>query len=331
MSVRRRPLGLSAIVATCLAGVVLFSGTAASADVTYIYDELDRLVRVIRDTGEAATYQYDAVGNLLGITRATGVPSNTTVTSASSSNLLRGSCPTLTIIGFNFLGAVVTASSGITITSTQVQLDSLVVQVCVDAGATLGPGSITIQNDYGTATAPVAVWNPLVVTGISPTKAASGMVVTLTGSPFDPTAANNTVKVNGTPATVLTSTSTVLTFRVPAGATTGPVDVTTPTAYGPGAATLTVQTLGAARSQVPTADLLAYWSFDVDGRDNADSLDVTLQGGLTNGAGGILGAALDFPADPGRWPPATRLSSILARQTSPRPSGFDGRQRLASR
>jgi YD repeat-containing protein len=46
----------------------------AVAEIAYVYDELDRLVRVVREDGEAATYQYDAVGNLLSITRTSGVP-----------------------------------------------------------------------------------------------------------------------------------------------------------------------------------------------------------------------------------------------------------------
>jgi YD repeat-containing protein len=43
--------------------------------VQYFYDDLGRLTRVVDQNGNAATYTYDAVGNLLSITRST-VPAN---------------------------------------------------------------------------------------------------------------------------------------------------------------------------------------------------------------------------------------------------------------
>jgi YD repeat-containing protein len=36
-----------------------------------VYDELGRLAAVIASNGDAATYNYDAVGNLTGIVRTT--------------------------------------------------------------------------------------------------------------------------------------------------------------------------------------------------------------------------------------------------------------------
>jgi YD repeat-containing protein len=38
---------------------------AIAADIIYIYDELGRLVGVVDPAGDAVTYRYDAVGNLL--------------------------------------------------------------------------------------------------------------------------------------------------------------------------------------------------------------------------------------------------------------------------
>jgi YD repeat-containing protein len=54
-----------------LALVLLICTTALTAQspVRYVYDELGRLVAVIDPTGAAAIYHYDAVGNLLSITR----------------------------------------------------------------------------------------------------------------------------------------------------------------------------------------------------------------------------------------------------------------------
>src|SRR5262249_35490212 len=41
----------------------------AAADIVYVYDELGRLVGVIDPAGDAVSYAYDAVGNLLSIGR----------------------------------------------------------------------------------------------------------------------------------------------------------------------------------------------------------------------------------------------------------------------
>ncbi len=43
---------------------------AQEPKITYLYDDLGRLVRVIDENGDAATYHYDAVGNVLSITGA---------------------------------------------------------------------------------------------------------------------------------------------------------------------------------------------------------------------------------------------------------------------
>jgi YD repeat-containing protein len=63
-------------MALCLAApVVAFADHAR-----YIYDDLGRLVQVIDGQGNVATYNYDAVGNLLSITRSTGGVGAPTVT-----------------------------------------------------------------------------------------------------------------------------------------------------------------------------------------------------------------------------------------------------------
>lgn len=54
-------------------GLTLLQPLPTSADqAQYIYDDLDRLSQVIDGQGNVATYTYDAVGNLLSITRNTG-------------------------------------------------------------------------------------------------------------------------------------------------------------------------------------------------------------------------------------------------------------------
>jgi uncharacterized protein (TIGR03437 family) len=53
-----------------------------------------------------------------------------------------------------------------------------------------------------------------------------GTPVTITGTNFDPNAANNAVTFNGTAAKVTNSTPTQIFTAVPAGATSGPIAIT---------------------------------------------------------------------------------------------------------
>jgi len=68
---------------------------------------------------------------------------------------------------------------------------------------------------------------PPTVTGMSPSAGEAGATITIVGANFDITPANNTVKFNGTPATVTAATATSITAIVPSGATSGTVSVTT--------------------------------------------------------------------------------------------------------
>ena len=54
-------------------GLTLLQPVPTIADqAQYIYDDLGRLSQVIDGQGNVATYNYDAVGNVLSITRNTG-------------------------------------------------------------------------------------------------------------------------------------------------------------------------------------------------------------------------------------------------------------------
>ena len=65
------------------------------------------------------------------------------------------------------------------------------------------------------------------VVGIAPAQGRAGTLVTLTGGNFSASPAGNQVAFNGVVAPVLSANGTALTVRVPAGATTGAVTVTT--------------------------------------------------------------------------------------------------------
>lgn len=64
------------------------------------------------------------------------------------------------------------------------------------------------------------------ITSISPNSGLAGVSVTISGTNFDATPANNTVKFNGTPATVTAATATSLLVTAPVGGATGAIRVT---------------------------------------------------------------------------------------------------------
>lgn len=74
--------------------------------------------------------------------------------------------------------------------------------------------------------------NELSIVQLSPQRGEVGSSVRIEGTGFSTTPSSNTVKFNGTTATVSAASATALTVKVPAGATTGSVTVATP-AEGP--------------------------------------------------------------------------------------------------
>src|SRR5258706_12788413 len=64
------------------------------------------------------------------------------------------------------------------------------------------------------------------ITSFSPPSGAVGVPVTINGTNFNATPSKDTVKFNGTTATVSSATTTRLVATVPSGATTGTITVT---------------------------------------------------------------------------------------------------------
>jgi sugar lactone lactonase YvrE len=119
-------------------------------------------------------------------------------------------------VKFNGTVATVSAATAISLT------------VAVPPGATTGKISVEVDNQIGTSSndfTVVATVAPLTLTSFSPTTGTAGTIVTLAGTNFSPTIANNTVKFNGTAATVSVATATSLTVEVPAVGTTGKITV----------------------------------------------------------------------------------------------------------
>jgi YD repeat-containing protein len=195
--------------------------------ITYIYDELGRLVGAVDPNGETAKYTYDAVGNLTSISRhsssqlsiiefspnggAIGTPVNIYGTGFSST-------PSQNTVKFNGVTATVASS-----TSTQIVAS-------VPAGATTG--LITVTTSAGTATSSTAftVGNPSAptITSFTPNAGSPGTSVTLTGTNFQTVPSSNKVAFNGINAPVSSATATSIVTTVPSGAASGRLSVRTP-------------------------------------------------------------------------------------------------------
>lgn len=102
-------------VVTCVLMLCVFVPTPTIADQThYIYDDLGRLSQVIDGQGNVATYTYDAVGNLLSVTRNTGGVGAPTITAFTPNTGNAGSSVNVSLTGTNLTGAsLATSNQGI--------------------------------------------------------------------------------------------------------------------------------------------------------------------------------------------------------------------------
>lgn len=103
----------------------------------------------------------------------------------------------------------------------------------------------------GTTCSPIFSILAPTITSFSPTSGPIGTIVTITGTNFSNIPANNLVKFNGLTAPVSVSTSTSLLTQVPAGATTGFIEVTVGCHTAVSASSFTVMVIPPAINPVP--------------------------------------------------------------------------------
>jgi hypothetical protein len=141
----------------------------------------------------------------------------------------------VTITGTDFTGATAVAFNGASATFTT--SSATTIQAVVPAGATTGPVSVTTPGGTATSGSPFTVIPPPVISGFAPASGPASTSVTINGSGFSGATA---VAFNGTSATFTVPSDGAIQATVPAGATTGPVSVTTPggTATSSGAFTV---------------------------------------------------------------------------------------------
>ena len=209
--------------ACLIAGALLHAQTP----VTYVYDEIGRLVGVINAAGDSATYSYDSVGNLLSISRhAAGGVSLIEFTPNAGPV---GATVAIVGIGFSATPASNTVTfNGVAATVSTATTTRLTVTVPVSATT----GSIAVTSPSGSATSAttfsVATVNAPTITSFSPSIATIGTALSISGTNFDAVIPNNRAKVNLSPAFALSgSTTTSLSTTVPPATASGRIKVDT--------------------------------------------------------------------------------------------------------
>jgi hypothetical protein len=199
------------------ASVVAFNGTAA-------------VFTVNSDTQITATVPSGATSGTIAVTTPGGTATSTASFTVAPTPVIVSFNPTsgvvgatVTLSGTGFAGATKVTFNGVSATFT-VNSD-LQITATVPAGATSGSIAVTTVGGVATSAASFTVIRAPVIGSFSPTSAAVGATVTLTGSGFT---GASVVAFNGVSAVFTVNSDTQITATVPAGATSGTISVTAP-------------------------------------------------------------------------------------------------------
>jgi YD repeat-containing protein len=182
-----RKTTLTSLIFLFILGFAPLLRAQGGASVQYVYDALGRLTKVVDPSGNVATYNYDAVGNLLSITSSATSPTALAIFGFTPAQGSVGQ--TIAIQGQNFSAtpsANTVQFNGTTATISGATANSLT--VTVPAGATTGPISVTVGSSTATSSSNFTVLSVPVITSVSPTLT----VQTPTISSFQVTGSNLT-------------------------------------------------------------------------------------------------------------------------------------------
>lgn len=208
--------------------ILQISFTVIANEVKYIYDDLGRLYQVVDEQGNVATYNYDAVGNLLSITRSTGGLQAPEITGISPNLANPGDNVQVTISGDHFLNTgVSTGNAGIIISNLQITETSITATFSVSFFAPVGLTMVTVNNALGSARIGFTVNPQPIINALSPPYGPVSRFVTISGTGFSAVPSENLVRFSGVPAPIYSCTPFNILTSVPAGATSGAVTVTT--------------------------------------------------------------------------------------------------------
>ena len=193
--------------------------------VSYIYDSLGRLVSTVGPT-DTIIYSYDAVGNLLSISRQSS--SVVSIVNFTPGNGPVGASVTINGTGFSSTtGQNTVQFNGTSATVTSATATKIV--AVVPSGATTGPISITSPNGSATSSSVFTVGQGVgpEITGFTPSIGVLGDSVTLSGTNFAAAAGDNKVKFNNTRAQITSASPTSIVTRV-STTVSSKISVTTP-------------------------------------------------------------------------------------------------------
>jgi YD repeat-containing protein len=215
-------------------GVTLGSTSAANFSlsqerIVYVYDPLSRLRAVIDVSGQTATYAYDAVGNLLGISRYNS--SQASVVEFTPGSGLVGTSVKIFGTGFSATPSQNTVTfSGTPATVLSAAPTQLVAMV--PSGATTGPIGVSAPSGAASSANSFIVTSSSTngvptVSGFTPTVGTPGTAVTVNGTNFDGTPSKNDLRFNISRGAISSSNSTSISTTVPSGTGSGRISVTT--------------------------------------------------------------------------------------------------------
>ena len=205
--------------------LLCFATPVAADTVQYVYDELGRLIAVVRLGGETTRYTYDEVGNIVSVSRQSS--SQVSIVAFTPERGQTGD--TVTIYGTGFSASA--GQNAVTFNGTPATVASstaTTIVTIVPTAATTGPISVTAPGGSATSTAAFTVFAPQApqITSFTPLVAPPGGTVTIAGSGLEPVPSGNQVIFNTSASAVIAATDISLTNRVPL-ATGGKVRVTT--------------------------------------------------------------------------------------------------------
>ncbi len=155
MKRRNRIKKITRLARYSLIALFLACSITAQADpARFIYDDLGRLIREVDGLGTVSTYTYDAVGNLLSITRGNIADFQPTITQITPDFARAPSTVQISLNGVNLLGGQLTTDNpGIIAKVLQTTETAIVARLEVAASARLGVTILTVNNGIGQATA----------------------------------------------------------------------------------------------------------------------------------------------------------------------------------
>ena len=202
--------------------------TKGQSGIAYVYDQLGRLIAVTDPAGDTAIYSYDAVGNVLSISRyssstlslisfspGTGpVGASVTIYGTAFSTT-----PSQNTVTFNGTAATVISSTATRIVTTvPTGATSGLISVATTGSPVSSAVAFTVTTGSGAPT----------ITSFSPTVGPPGTSVTISGTNFQTLAVTNKTKFNITNATVSSATTTSISTSVPSISGSGQIAVSTP-------------------------------------------------------------------------------------------------------